>query len=252
MKSILFRCITLMLCVIVFSSCGGKTSRSSPLETVTDEEGNVHSQYYIEGYSQRSIRNYFSEVVLSSEFSKGDGDLSLVQKWEDGIDYYITGNYYGTDVETIESFFAIFEGKEGFPKVRRAENIDSANLIVYFVSDKEFIEATSDTIGDNTASGAATFYYDGKTNEITSGVIYYRKDMADVDRASVILEELYNVMGAPNDTTQRRDSIIYQRSSDNNELSQIDILIMELLYRPEIKAGMDYNEVSEALNKLYF
>jgi hypothetical protein len=71
-------------------------------------------------------------------------------------------------------------------------------------------------------------------------------------RNSVILEEVYNGLGPIQDTVLRPDSVIYSDFSQPQELSQIDELLMELLYHPDIKCGMDAAECETVIRSLYY
>ena len=79
----------------------------------------------------------------------------------------------------------------------------------------------------------------------------YRTDVPQEDRNSIMKEEIINVMGI-SDTVLREDSIVYQYSNDNMELSDVDLLILELLYHPAIQPGMTVEECHAILSELYY
>lgn len=245
---------TAVLLSFVFVSCGPVKNEetSYTVKTVKDENGEEHSEFYISKYSARRVKQCFDEVVLNSEYSDGSGDTSLVQKWKGIITYSVDGPYLPDDLDIISCFFELFAGSPGFPTVKYSANDPEAALQIHFVQKSDFVAYTADTVGDPNADGAATFYYGNDTNIIEKGVIYYNNEMARSVRRSVLLEELYNVMGAPNDTVLRDDSIVYQFFSSAEDLSDMDVLIMRLLYVPDIKCGMNADEANGIIDTLYF
>lgn len=77
-----------------------------------------------------------------------------------------------------------------------------------------------------------------------------------VDRArahakllSCVVEELTQIMGLPNDSENVFPSIFNDKSHDDY-LSGLDFLLLKLLYRPEIKIGMNKKQVHEQLVKI--
>ena len=246
MKKTALLLISLILALLL-ASCGNYTP-----QTVIGEDGREHSEFYIDGFDAEKMECFFDEVVLGSEYSKGNGDTSLVQKWCGTLTYSADGGYTQSDLDIIAEFFAIFKDSPGFPKVEYRKNDPNAALQLHFLPQNEFHEEISDTTSSFLADGVATYYFDANTNEIDSGVIYYNNDMLPSIRRAVLLEELYNVMGAANDTALRNDSIVYQFSTVTEDLSKMDELIMRLLYLPNIKCGMAKDEVNTVIAELYY
>ena len=102
----------------------------------------------------------------------------------------------------------------------------------------------------NNLDGAVTFWY--TDDIINSAVICYRTDLDQYLRNSVILEEIYNGLGLIQDTSLRKDSIIYAEFSQPQELTKIDELLLKLLYSEEIKTGMSAKECEEVIRQLYY
>ena len=66
-----------------------------------------------------------------------------------------------------------------------------------------------------------------------------------------MLEEIVNTLGIT-DTELREDSIVYQYSNDNLCLSDVDWLILKLLYHPRIECGMDADQCEAVIRELYY
>ena len=100
------------------------------------------------------------------------------------------------------------------------------------------------------ATGATEFWYYTDTNEIHSARIGYRTDTDQSIRNSVLVEEIINTLGI-SDTVLREDSITYQYSDFNTSLSDVDWILLNLLYHPEIRCGMDADACAKVLPGLY-
>ena len=208
----------------------------------------VHSELYIEGLSVEDVIEYFDEVVLDAEFSTGDGDPSRVQKWTAPIYYMIHGSPTETDLAKLREFVAWLNTVEGFPGMYETDDFSKINLDIYFCDFQDMI----DHLGDNFygADGGVTFWYE--YDEIYDATICYRTDIGQYVRNSVILEEIYNGLGPVQDTWLRTDSIIYAGYSEPQTLTEIDELILKLLYHPDIKCGMNRAACEAVIRTLYY
>ena len=54
------------------------------------------------------------------------------------------------------------------------------------------------------------------------------------------------------DTILRPDSIVYQYSDDNLQMSDVDWVIFQILYNTQIKGGMNRDECWEIFCQLYY
>lgn len=211
-------------------------------------ETSEHSEYYIPGVSVEDVVRYFNEVSLDAEFVNS-GDPTKLQRWETPIKYICTGEATNEDKEVMESLMEWLNTVEGFPGIYEAESETDANLHIYFCEEKEYLSK----MGDNYqgTDGGVTFWYNG-ANQIYDGIIGYRTDIAQEIRNSVILEEIYNGLGPVNDTQLREDSLIYSGYSTPQSLTDIDELIIKLLYHPQMQCGMDAAACEEVIRKIYY
>ena len=113
------------------------------------------------------------------------------------------------------------------------------------------IETMNSNSPELNADGFATFNYMTATGVITNGSVYIRNDINQTLRSSVILEEVYQILGPTTDTLIREDSIIYQYG-DALELSKIDKIIIAMLYNKNITYGMDTVKTEEVIRKIYY
>ena len=207
-----------------------------------------HSLLYLEGVPVENVILWFNEVVLDTEFSHG-GDATLVQKWETPILYTIHGDATPEDLVALESFAARLNDLEGFPGMYPAQKVNGSNLHIHFTEQQNF----PDIMGQQYAGldGAVTFWYDGD-NRIYDEIICIRTDMDQETRNSVILEEIYNGLGPVQDTEIRTDSLIWQGFSIPQDLALEDWLILQLLYHPDIRCGMNAEACETVIRSLYY
>lgn len=215
-------------------------------EPIVDKPIN-HSELYISGIGVEEVILWFNEVVLDAEFVTG-GNATVVQKWNEPLKYYIEGETTEKDIEVFEDFVAKLNEMKGFPGISKAENPIFANFNVYFCPLSEFEAHLNIDLG--CVDGGVTFWY--IDNAIYNATVCYRNDIDQITRNSVILEEIYNGLGPAQDTNLRTDSIIYSGFSEPQELTDVDWLILKLLYHPDIKSGMTASQCEQVIRKLYY
>lgn len=203
-----------------------------------------------DGMALEEVIEWFDEVVLHIEYSHGSGDPSLVQKWLSPIRCRIHGDPTEEDLRVLEDFFGQLNEVPGFPGIALAAEDEFENLNLYFYGEEQFREEFSAAVNGEDAWGAAQFWYYTDLNELYEARIGYRTDIPQLDRSSILLEEIVNCIGLT-DTELREDSIVYQYSNENLELSDEDWLILKLLYHPDIRCGMNAEECHAVIESLY-
>lgn len=221
---------------------------TEPTKPATQPESPTHSILYIPGVETEDVIRWYNEVVLDAEFANG-GDATLVQKWTGGISYALLGEPTEEDQRVVSNMVTTLNSISGFPGMYETSNSDSANLKIHFVSQSEMQDIMGSDYSGN--DGAVTFWYDGN-NSIYKGVICIRTDLDQYVRNSVIQEEIYNGMGPVQDTDLRSDSLIYSGYSTPQQMTQVDFLIMTLLYNTKIRCGMTAAECEKVIRQLYY
>ncbi len=257
MKRVLF--IALLIILLLFVSCDVDYSATSSVldsscsTSSLDESGSdvkhkpEHSQYYIEGLSVEDLVLFFNEVCLEAEIVNS-GDPSRLQKWESSIYYKIYGSFTDEDILVLTEFASWLNSIYGFPGIYIATNEETSNLSINFCSQNELLKIMGSNF--DSVDGAVTFWYDNDV--IHDAVICYRTDISQVLRNSVILEEIYNGLGPINDTVLREDSVIYSEYSEQQSLTEVDKLILKLLYHPKMVCGMNAEECEQVIRSLYY
>ena len=225
-----------------------------PTEVPTEEprteptEEPVHSEFYIPGVEVDEVIFYFAEVCLDAEIIHS-GDASVLQKWRYPVRYLLMGEHTLEDLAVLNGFESWLNTVEGFPGMVQTQEPNEANLRIHFCSPEEMTELMGNEFGN--MDGAVTFWYNG-SNEIYDAIICCRTDLDQNLRNSVILEELYNSMGPVQDTEIREDSIIYSEYSEPQSLTQMDELILKLLYHPMMEIGMNIEQCGDMIRQLYY
>ena len=239
-----------LLCLIfaialLLSGCSQGDTDSSPDQNSNSkpETGN-HSIYYADRVSVDKIAYYFNDVCYGNEYGNSK---EILTKWQDPIMFYIDGVATMSDYEVLNEFVDFLNNIDGFPGIMQIHDRAQANLVINFCGLAEFNQHSS----EQNADGFATFNYTTATGVITDGKIYIRTDINQATRSSVILEEVYQILGPTKDTLVRKDSIIYQRG-DALELSKEDKSIISMLYNNRITAGMSPIQTEEIIREIYY
>ena len=220
---------------------------TEPVPTEPEPTEPEHSPLYIPGLEVEDVIRYFNEVCLDAEFVNA-GDASVVQKWATPIYYILDGYYTEQDLTVLRGFADWLNTVEGFPGIYETQDWNAAGLRIYFTNAQGMI----DIMGSNFVGmdGAVTFWY--RWDEIFSARICIRTDIHQQVRNSVILEEIYNGLGPIQDTSLRTDSIIFSGYSEPQALTEVDELILRLLYHPDIVCGMNAEQCAEVIRQLYY
>lgn len=206
-----------------------------------------HSELYIPGVEVEDVITYFHEVCLNAEFVNS-GDPSFLQRWNAPITYRVYGDPTAEDLAKIEEFSGWLNTVFGFPGIYEAAEGEYVNLRIHFCDQQTMV----DLMGENFAwmDGGVTFWYNDDV--IYDAIICIRTDLDQYLRNSVILEEIYNGLGPAQDTDLRPDSLIYSAFSEPQSLTDIDELILKLLYHPDLSCGMSAAECEAVIRQLYY
>ena len=125
------------------------------------------------------------------------------------------------------------------------------NFTIRFMNRQDMNASAGYVVNGEYADGITLWDYYTDSNEIYNTRIWICSEISQYTRNSVILEEIVNSLGLGNDTELREDSIIYQFYSEPQELSEVDWLLLKLLYSEEMYSGIHETECRELISKLY-
>ncbi len=185
---------------------------------------------------------YFLDIALESEF--GSRDNSVI-KWTKDLKIKIFGSPTSQDIETVEE--VVNELTDIVGTAIQMEIVESyPNVEIYFVppSDYHIYEPKSSPA----SMGYVWCSYD-EYEIYEATILISSKVMSQSLRSHLIREELTQSLGLLNDTWQyeRQDSIFYEGSSDTTWYSEIDKIIIAMLYNQHIAPGMNEEEIQLVL-----
>lgn len=126
-----------------------------------------------------------------------------------------------------------------------------ANVFVIFALEKEMLAVAGEYIGKTIRLTKAfeegvciaNFTVNIKS-EITSALVFIPPDKARyyAKLPACVVEEITQIMGLPNDSNDVYPSI-FNDSSVDDELSTLDLILLQILYNQRLKAGMTKKQV---------
>ena len=224
---------------------------TAPTVPTTAPTEPLHSSLYREGLDIEQVLTYFQEVCNQLEYTDGTSDPALTKKWLTPLVYRIHGEPTAEDLSVLADFCERLNAVPGFPGIREAQEDEAENLTLSCLDQESFRAQFSECVQGEDAWGACQFWYWTDTNELYDARIGYRTDIPQLERSSILLEEIVNSIGIT-DTLRRSDSIVYQDSNENLQPSVVDWLILKLLYHPDIQCGMDAQQCEQIIRELYY
>lgn len=227
---------------------------TAPTETSTEESTEApteepHSAFYAPGVSVDQIIAHFNKVVLGIESNGGAGETSLIQKWDQPINYRIEGMPNRQDAQLLNKLTEQLNAIEGFPGIQAAKGLEQ-NLTIYFLRDEEFKTQFSHVMEGGSRYGVVQVWYND-SNGIYSGRIGYHQEASQELRDLLIPEKLAEMLGV-SDVTVQKEITTDLKPKTIIDLSEIDWSVIKLLYNPRIHNGMNADECEMIIRELYY
>ena len=175
-----------------------------------------------------------------------DGQETKLSRWENTIKIYVSGSPKQKDLDELNEF--IMECAThcpNMPNIRIVNSESQANITIWYGPLDELQYHCEYYVSGNW--GAFSYWYDG-SNHITKGEVVIASDVNTQDsRNHLLREELVGVFGLTNDHSVYSDSILYTEWTTTLELSDVDWLMLNMLYDPDLKTGMSAGEARRIL-----
>ncbi len=201
------------------------------------------------------VKQAFLEVALKNEYSQETRHLT---KWEKPIKVWIQHkvadqalhdqltNTHLRDLSTITGH-----------SIKRVTKRENANIVWIYTQKSKWEAEIEKELGASALKythGAickAGYQTNKVTNEIDSAVIIIPVDQAREHGKllACIVEEITQTMGLPNDTNAAYPSI-FNDETPENLLSPLDVILLKMLYEPELKSGMDLAQTQQAVDAI--
>ncbi len=200
------------------------------------------------------IKKAFNEIALKNEYKKTN---NRIIKWHEPIYYKYhffklpENQLVKTLSETHLHQLREITGHSILPS--NAQH--PANFFIIFTKDSSYQEAINDFAPSQVKnlskdSHCMGRYQTNQRNEITRATVIIPLDHA-MSRGllpACIVEETTQVMGLPNDSDWVNPSIANDKSRIDL-LTGLDYILLKLLYSPEIKAGMNQNDIQPIIHR---
>lgn len=178
--------------------------------------------------------------------SSGGYDTNTqLRRWEDTIRIYVSGSPENDDLQQLDAFIMeIATHCPNIPNIRIVNNEYDANIVLYY--------GPLNTLGDHVdfyhEGNWGAFSYSSTSNIMTSGKVGIATDVNTTEsKRHLLREELTGVLGLTNDHDDYSDSILFGEWTTVGQLSEVDWLMLNMLYDPDLRCGMSADEAYTVL-----
>lgn len=196
--------------------------------------------------SDSKVQNFFCELVIQTEWL----DVKEVRKWADDIKIYKSGEW--PDYMTTEFNLIIDELSQLIqkPQIMVVGSREEANSVIHLGTADEYLEIEPRAPNTEGSWSYYCFYHD-KNKALTNVTMFVdmHNSPSYVVRRHLLREKLTQTLGLLGHSENYDDSIFYWKHSEVTNYSEIDRLVIKLLYRPEIKTGMDKSDAKKIIRK---
>ena len=186
--------------------------------------------------------------AFSAEYNNGGRDF--VARWTDDIKVYIEGSYTNSDLAFFYSFIKdLADNVPGMPSVSIVNSEGEANVNMYFIKYNQMSSYLDNYTEGNW--GYFTFWWNGFGNidRAKIGIAYDKCDQEA--RNHLMMEEFIGMLGLANDHYLDSRSILYQKWTTVQKLTEADWIMLRMLYNDKIRSGMKYNEAINVMKNVY-
>jgi hypothetical protein len=186
---------------------------------------------------------YFEEISLGSEYTRSS---ERIVKWAGSMVIRVHGAPLDADLQTLEQVAGEINEILGFQKVRIGTT--GANVDLWFAPSSEFARLEPRYVAPNAGFVSVGWDSGGRINR--GRVLISSTGLTQRQRDHLIREEVTQALGLLRDSYRYPESIFYQGWSETTEYAAIDRVLIRMLYRDEIQAGMTRPVVRSVLARL--
>ena len=184
---------------------------------------------------------------------RNDGNLKKTGlfRWNKPIHVYAEGNPTRADLSFLDDFLMELAFRvPTLPPIARVSSKSKANLTIYFVPQKQMNQTTrAMTVRDE---WWVAYHLDTKNNLIQEALVISATDLGDQqDRNYMMLQGLTYDLGLSVKHSKYDDSIMHQDWIRVQKLSEVDWLMLNMIYSPLVKPGASSQSVKKTLEKEY-
>lgn len=179
------------------------------------------------------------DLCKTCAFAAEFGGAHKLARWEEPLRIHVDGSPTQADRETLENFaLQLAYRVPNMPNVTIVEDRADANVFFWFGPLDELAQHVTNYPEGNW--GAFTYWY--RSYRMVKAEIGIASDVTNQrERNHLIMEELVGALGLTNDHEVFSDSIVYQPWTTTQELSEVDWLMLNMIYHPDVAPGWDWS-----------
>ncbi|USD40165.1 DUF2927 domain-containing protein [Vibrio sp. SCSIO 43135] len=206
-------------------------------------------------YDSSFVKRAFFEVALKNEYRTGYKPLN---KWDTPVKIWVIHQVPDVALhdELTDLHIQHLTDITSFP-IERAKSEQEANIRWIYTNEKQWVGDIEKELGKASTKNLrgvvckAGYRVNSSTKNIVQASIIIPVDQAR-ERGKLlacIVEEITQVLGLPNDSPHAYPSIFNDETPDDL-LSPLDIVLLQLLYEPELKSGMTKSQLEPVVSKI--
>ena len=221
------------------SAATTSTSAATTITTVAPTTTTTSTTLPGGGYDQAAL-DYFRVIAGSSEFGGSEG---VLHRWTGDLRIGIFGHPTPADRSALAA--VVDDLNEIIDTVEVAVVASDPNVEMHFVPVDDFASIEPGYVEGNLGYVYIWWSDDGSVDR--GRVLISTIGLTPQERAHLIREEFTQGLGLLNDSWDYPESIFYQGWTDTTEYGPLDRLVIEMLYRPELSAGMGIDDAVAVL-----
>lgn len=203
-------------------------------------------------HSSNAPLNSSQEYFLSISFGAEYGENETLKKWQKDIKVYVTDTTQTLLLQELDQIIAELNNLIGEIQLYRVNSRSESNFIVYFGDAATYMREYSPEAAQWVPDNLGFFWvnWDGE-GVITNGTMYVdlQRTQAINCRRHLLREELTQALGLMQDSKQYPNSIFQQNWTCTTAYADIDRDLIQQLYHPKLRPGMNKKEVIHFFNK---
>lgn len=184
--------------------------------------------------------DYFLEVAMGSEY---EGSSPTIKRWDSDIRIKVIGSPSPEDLKTLQAVKRELNSLISSIEITLVER--NPSLEVYFVPVSQFAKYEPNYKPSNYG-----FCWVGWKDDVIykSRVLISTVGITQKERSHLIREELTQALGLMKDSDRYAESIFYAGWTDSTKYAEIDKVLLQMLYSPGVRPGMNKAQLLETFN----
>lgn len=200
------------------------------------------------------VARAFIDVALRNEYSSGQKPLV---KWQEPIRVWVKHDVADRELhdELTNAHLRHLSSITGLT-IKRVSSRKEANIVWIYSNDAKWEKEIEREMGKSSLKHVRDAickagYRIGNNSAIVSASIVIPVDRARMHGKLIacVVEEITQTLGLPNDSDSAFPSI-FNDNTPEDLLSPLDVVLLKLLYEPELKVGMTERQVTPIVKRL--